>query len=135
MTEQRQPGWSVPLRVRFRPITESGEQGEQKEQAQWDNGHMRGAAQQAAGDEQLAPSPATSPLPAVKQTPVPLPSTALTSATARPAAPYSSDVEALRRTRQTRELIRLGNMLRAELGLNEVLQQVVSAISSCTGFR
>lgn len=56
-------------------------------------------------------------------------------ASAHPAVPFVNDVEALKRTRQTRELIRLGNMLRAELGLNEVLQQVVSAISSCTGFR
>src|SRR5579883_1889820 len=129
MTEQRQPGRSVPLRVRFRPITEQGEQ------AQWDNGHAHTAALRSTGDEQLAPSPATSPLPAVRQTPVPLPSTAHAPLSARPAVPYSNDVEALRRARQTRELIRLGNMLRAELGLNEVLQQVVSAISSCTGFR
>jgi methyl-accepting chemotaxis protein len=39
------------------------------------------------------------------------------------------------RTRQIKELIRLGNILRAELGLNEVLQQVVASISACTGFR
>lgn len=38
-------------------------------------------------------------------------------------------------TRQIKELIRLGNILRAELGLNEVLNQIVSAISMCTGFR
>src|SRR5947209_2020717 len=38
-------------------------------------------------------------------------------------------------TRQIKELIRLGNMLRAELGLEEVLQQIVASISTCTGFR
>ncbi len=38
-------------------------------------------------------------------------------------------------TRQIKELIRLGNMLRAELGLEEVLQQIVSSISTCTGFQ
>ena len=38
-------------------------------------------------------------------------------------------------TRQIKELIRLGNILRAELGLDEVLQQVVASISTCTGFR
>src|SRR5258706_3552703 len=37
-------------------------------------------------------------------------------------------------TRQIKELIRLGNILRAELGLDEVLQQVVASISTCTGF-
>src|SRR5579863_3721378 len=38
------------------------------------------------------------------------------------------------RTRQIKELIRLGNMLRADLSLDEVLQHIVAAISSCTGF-
>src|SRR5579875_186071 len=38
-------------------------------------------------------------------------------------------------TRQIKELIRLGNILRAELGLDEVLQQIVASISVCTGFR
>src|SRR5712691_7464098 len=38
-------------------------------------------------------------------------------------------------TRQIKELIRLGNILRAELGLDEVLQQIVASISACTGFR
>src|SRR5579884_3264624 len=38
-------------------------------------------------------------------------------------------------THQIKELIRLGNMLRAELGLEEVLQQIVSSISTCIGFR
>ncbi len=44
-------------------------------------------------------------------------------------------LQALRRTQQVKELIRLGNMLRAELGLEDVLQQIVSSISACTGFR
>ena len=38
-------------------------------------------------------------------------------------------------TRQIKELLRLGNILRAELGLGEVLQQMVATISDCTGFR
>ncbi|HVB61815.1 MAG TPA: methyl-accepting chemotaxis protein [Ktedonobacteraceae bacterium] len=38
------------------------------------------------------------------------------------------------RTRQIKELIRLGNMLRADLSLDELLQHIVAAISSCTGF-
>src|SRR5947208_285250 len=38
-------------------------------------------------------------------------------------------------THQIKELIRLGNMLRAELGPQEVLQQIVASISTCTGFR
>ncbi len=43
--------------------------------------------------------------------------------------------ESPQRTQQIKELIRLGNILRAELGLNEVLQQIVASISTCTGFR
>jgi len=46
-----------------------------------------------------------------------------------------SEPEAPRRTQQIKELIRLGNVLRAELGLNEVLQQIGNSISACTGFR
>jgi methyl-accepting chemotaxis protein len=43
--------------------------------------------------------------------------------------------ESRRRAQQIKELIRLGNLLRAEMGLNEVLQQIVTSISACTGFR
>lgn len=41
----------------------------------------------------------------------------------------------LRHNQQIKELIYLGNVLRAELGLEEVLEQVVSAINTCTGFQ
>lgn len=41
----------------------------------------------------------------------------------------------LLQSQQIKELIRLGNLLRAELGLDEVLEQVVSSINMCTGFR
>lgn len=52
-----------------------------------------------------------------------------------PAIPLPRGTESLTRTQQIKELIRLGNVLRAELGLNEVLQQIVASISACTGFR
>ncbi len=48
--------------------------------------------------------------------------------------PLPSGTESAQRTQQIKELIRLGNVLRAELGLNEVLQQIVASISACTGF-
>ena len=48
--------------------------------------------------------------------------------------PLPSGTETAQRTQQIKELIRLGNVLRAELGLNEVLQQIVASISACTGF-
>ena len=47
----------------------------------------------------------------------------------------AGEAELLQRTRQTKELLRLCNILRAELGLDEVLQQIVASISACTGFR
>lgn len=46
-----------------------------------------------------------------------------------------SVTESQRRAQQIKELLRLGNLLRAELGLDEVLQQMVSSTSVCTGFR
>src|SRR6266480_7628696 len=48
--------------------------------------------------------------------------------------PLPRGTESAQRTQQIKELIRLGNILRAELGLNEVLQQIVASISTCTGF-
>ncbi len=46
-----------------------------------------------------------------------------------------TEPELLRRAQEVKELIRLATMLRAELGLNELLQQIVTSISACTGFR
>ncbi len=43
--------------------------------------------------------------------------------------------EAERHARQIKELIRLSNLLRADLGLDEVLQQMATSMASCTGFR
>ncbi|HEX7736271.1 MAG TPA: methyl-accepting chemotaxis protein [Ktedonobacteraceae bacterium] len=51
-----------------------------------------------------------------------------------PSLPIVNNVELLQ-SRQVKELIRLGNILRAEQGLGEVLEQVVSSINRCTGFR
>src|SRR5438876_8102916 len=52
-----------------------------------------------------------------------------------PIIPPPEGTESAQHTQQIKELIRLGNVLRAELGLNEVLQQIVASISTCTGFR
>ena len=49
--------------------------------------------------------------------------------------PLPSGTESAQRTQQIKELLRLGNILRAELGLDEVLQQIIASISACTGFR
>ncbi|TMC21075.1 MAG: hypothetical protein E6J34_10635 [Chloroflexi bacterium] len=43
--------------------------------------------------------------------------------------------EAQRRSRQMKELLRLCNLLRADLGLDEVLQQIAASTLLCTGFR
>jgi methyl-accepting chemotaxis protein len=54
---------------------------------------------------------------------------------ASPLPDLSNASETQRRAQQIKELIRLGNLLRADLGLNEVLQQIVASIVRCTGFR
>ncbi|GAC1693982.1 MAG: hypothetical protein PVS3B3_17800 [Ktedonobacteraceae bacterium] len=41
---------------------------------------------------------------------------------------------ASQRTQQIKELLRLGNLLRADIGLNEVLHRIASSTSACTGF-
>ena len=46
-----------------------------------------------------------------------------------------TDIDAQRRTRQVKELLRLSNIVREDLGLSELLQQIVASTSVCTGFR
>jgi methyl-accepting chemotaxis protein len=98
MPQGKQPGWSVPLRVRFRPPTDALLWGQREGQIM--------ALSPATDDEPTAPS-----LPIFRQT------------------------AALQQNRQIKELIRLGNILQAELGLNEVLEQIASSINFCIGFR
>src|SRR5579883_2899587 len=52
-----------------------------------------------------------------------------------PSLPVVRQTAALQQNRQIKELIRLGNILQAELGLNEVLEQIASSINFCIGFR
>jgi methyl-accepting chemotaxis protein len=52
-----------------------------------------------------------------------------------PAITFPHDIDTPLRVRQIKELIRLGNVLRAELGLDDILQRIVAVISACTGFR
>jgi methyl-accepting chemotaxis protein len=95
MSERRQQGWYVPLRVRFRSPAE---------QAQWEREH----ATLAPGESHPPPSPLVG-------TP--------------------AEAGAGRHTRQIKELIRLGVILRSEAGLREILQQIVASTSVCCGFR
>lgn len=53
-----------------------------------------------------------------------------------PLVPDLTDVsEAQRRTQQIKELVRLSDLLRADLGLEEVLRQIAASTAACTGFR
>ncbi len=52
-----------------------------------------------------------------------------------PAITFPHDIDTPLRARQIKELIRLGNVFRAELGLDDILQRIVAVISACTGFR
>ena len=105
MSERRPQGRFVPLRVRFRTPAE---------QAQWEREHTGTTV--GAG---FSPPSSISP-------PVSDDGTPQTQA-----GNGNGGIE----TRQIKELLRLGNVLRAELGLSEVLQQMVASISDCTGFR
>jgi methyl-accepting chemotaxis protein len=50
-------------------------------------------------------------------------------------APPGQEAEAARRARQIKEVLRLGNAMRAELQLEILLGQIVESISSCIGFQ
>jgi methyl-accepting chemotaxis protein len=50
-----------------------------------------------------------------------------------PALSHTSEIE--RYTQQIRELGRLRNLLRADLSLDQVLQEIVASAAACTGFR
>lgn len=111
MSERKQQNRSIPLRVRFRSPAEQG---------QWEREHAATGAGAGAGTGTGMPTILATGDDRIVQ--------AATRTVAGAA-------ESVQRTRQIKELIRLGNILRAELGLDEVLQQIVASISSCTGFR
>jgi methyl-accepting chemotaxis protein len=77
------------------------------EQAQWERDHI---LQPTYGDSQALQAPSAD-------------------------VATGSDIDAQRRTRQVKELVRLSNIMRGDLGLSEVLQQIVASTSVCTGFR
>lgn len=52
-----------------------------------------------------------------------------------PNNPTAQEIEAARRATQIKEVLRLGNAMRAELQLEALLRQIVESISSCIGFR
>jgi methyl-accepting chemotaxis protein len=81
------------------------------EQAQWEREHIMGRDKSGPyGDSQTLPPPVAG-------------------------AAAVSSLDAQRRARQTKELLRLSNIMRADLGLSEVLQQIVASASVCAGFR
>jgi methyl-accepting chemotaxis protein len=123
MAERRQQNWFVPLRVRLR----SGEEAPRQARSAHQTNHAGSMAAMttfpplntASGQERASSSPSA----AARHGPS-------ASGTAQGPSPQE-----LWYTRQVKELIRLGNILRAELGLEEVLQQIAASITSCTGFR
>ncbi len=107
MSEQKPQSRYVPLRVRFRSPTEQGEREHTTNAPAGDEGTVQhvGARTLSGGQVIIAPSST--------------------------GGSGNGGIE----TRQIKELLRLGNVLRAELGLREILQQMVASISSCVGFR
>ncbi|MHB8598458.1 MAG: methyl-accepting chemotaxis protein [Ktedonobacteraceae bacterium] len=114
MSERRPQGRFVPLRVRFRSPAE---------QAQWEREHAGTTVGSGFSPPSSIP-PLTSD-DGTKQT------HAGNGNGDNSGNGGNGSIE----TRQIKELLRLGNVLRAELGLREILQQMVASISDCTGFR
>ncbi len=108
MSERKPQARFVPLRVRFRSPAE---------QAQWEREH------------------AGVPVGAGFSPPSSIPPPTSDDRTTQTQAGNGNGGNGGIETRQIKELLRLGNVLRAELGLNEILQQMVASISDCTGFR
>lgn len=105
MSEGKQQSRFVPLRVRFRTLAESS------------------ACKQTNGTGKatlLSPPPSEEDHDEDEPT--------------EPSLPIIRSA-ILQQSRQIKELIRLGNILRVGQGLDEVLKPVVSSISSCIGFR
>src|SRR6266568_4118243 len=127
MSERKQQGWFVPLRVRFRSPAEHGQLGRES-----------GVTTSIGGDDSALQPHAEG---AIRSLHAPEPKGSRDRAALAHGFQESPDwaptsiPASVQHTRQIKELIRLGNILRAELGLNEVLQQIVSSMSACTGFR
>jgi methyl-accepting chemotaxis protein len=116
MSEGKQQSWLVPLRVRFRAPTEATLYTEV-----------------AAKNTTALLSPAC-PAPdqnLVPDTPAPFEEDDEPTAPSLPIVKHAS----MQQNRQIKELLRLGNVLRAEQGLSEVLAQIMSSITTCLGFR
>ena len=101
MSEGKTQNWFVPLRVRFRPQTDT----RQWESVQGIHSDASLSPETSTDDDSTAPS-----LPIIRHA-------------------------TFQQNRQIKELIRLGNLLRAEQRLDQVLEQVISSIHSCLGFR
>lgn len=95
MSERKAPTSYTPLRVRFRPTTES---------------HLYGYEQNI---------PVTGTLSSLQST----------------VAEFSRVTETDRHAKLIRELLHLCDLLRTDLSLDDILQQIASSIASCTGFR
>lgn len=118
MSDQKLPTRYVPLRLRFRPTIEhSPSEPEQVQPSQGvaPNGHVSESLLKAANVSGVSTASTTAKL-------------------TRPPALEPFVTEAQRRAQQVKELVRLGNLLRADLGLEEVLQQMADSIAVCTGF-
>lgn len=110
--EGKSQGWVVPLRVRFRAPAEST------------------AYQQTNSIEKTSTSLLSSPL--LQEDPEdPEDNNEEPTAPSLPAIKLTT----LPQSKQIKELIRLGNIWRAEQNLDEVLEQVISAINTAIGFR
>lgn len=115
MSERKLQSRFVPLRVRLRSNTEHGRWEREVAAPTQGNGNGNGNAQLAPVENNGNGNGNLQPMHVQE--------------------PAHNTVQAQRHARQIKELLRLSNLLRADLGLEEVLQQIAASMASCTGFR
>lgn len=125
-SEQRPQGKYIPLRLRFRSPTD---------QLQLERAYLSAAiteGQRTQAEEQVDSTDANSNSNGHNQR-----TTATTTSLARPdAAPASAtNFTSSRYMLQVKELLNLSSLLRADLGLHDILQHIAASTSTCTGFK
>lgn len=154
MPERKPQTRLVPLRIRFRSFLEQSQKGYEPEQStnsiqpngatttMQPNGDGHNLTRNGVANEMQSNNPGYNSIPNGTTHNI-QPNGVAHSVSSNGAAHFTdyeewklaSILEEQRRARQVKELLRLGNLLRADLGLDEVLQHIAASTASCTGFR
>src|SRR5258708_16599660 len=119
MSEGKPQSLSLPVRVRFRQPVEQPATDEDYAMEE-----AVAASPKLSSDEDYAIEEAVAASPKLSSDDEP-------TAPSLPVVKHTTQQQ----NRQIKELIRLGNILRADLNFDEVLEQIISSINACLGFR